>query len=135
MRLWKATALALLVGLASACGQDESLAERDASGSGGAGGSAQADAAGGSSGSAKDGAADTSSGGGSGQAGEAGALADAGDAALEAGDAADASDASSGLLPDFGLLDVNPSSARYQDVVSPKDYLGKVSAWYFGHAT
>ena len=37
--------------------------------------------------------------------------------------------------PDFTLSDVNSSSARYGEDVSPRDYLGRVSAWYFGHAT
>ena len=36
---------------------------------------------------------------------------------------------------DFGLLDVNPTSLRSGQVVSPRDYLGSVSAWYFGHST
>ena len=38
-------------------------------------------------------------------------------------------------VPDFALADVNPTSATYQQAVSPRDYLQKVSAWYFGHAT
>jgi hypothetical protein len=38
-------------------------------------------------------------------------------------------------LPDFTLQDVNPNSATYGDPVSPRDLLGKVSGWYFGHAT
>ncbi|MCO6439259.1 MAG: hypothetical protein J5J06_19380 [Phycisphaerae bacterium] len=38
-------------------------------------------------------------------------------------------------LPDFSLTDVNPASARTQQPVSPRDYLGQVSAWYFGHST
>jgi hypothetical protein len=37
--------------------------------------------------------------------------------------------------PDFSLPDVNPNSATSEEQVSPRDYLGKVSAWYFGHAT
>ena len=36
---------------------------------------------------------------------------------------------------DFGLLDVNPTSLRAGQIVSPRDYLGSVSAWYFGHST
>jgi hypothetical protein len=39
------------------------------------------------------------------------------------------------VMPDFALLDVNPGSPRSGQVVSPRDYLGQVSAWYFGHAT
>ena len=38
-------------------------------------------------------------------------------------------------VPDFGLLDVNPTSPTAGQVVSPRDYLGSVSAWYFGHST
>jgi len=38
-------------------------------------------------------------------------------------------------VPDFALTDVNPTSATYDQAVSPRDYLREVSAWYFGHAT
>lgn len=38
-------------------------------------------------------------------------------------------------LPNFSLLDVNPTSATAAQPVSPRDYLQQVSAWYFGHAT
>ncbi len=38
-------------------------------------------------------------------------------------------------MPDFTIRDVNPASARYNSDVSPSDYLEKISAWYFGHAT
>ncbi len=38
-------------------------------------------------------------------------------------------------MPDFSLRDVNPASATYNQLLSPRHYLGKVSAWYFGHAT
>ncbi len=38
-------------------------------------------------------------------------------------------------VPAFSLVDVNPSSATYDRVVSPRDYLDKISAWYFGSAT
>lgn len=38
-------------------------------------------------------------------------------------------------LPDFSLTDVNANSARFGEAVSPREYLGQVSAWYFGHAT
>lgn len=40
-----------------------------------------------------------------------------------------------GAVPDFVLTDVNPNSATAGQPVSPRDYLQKVSAWYFGHAT
>jgi hypothetical protein len=39
-----------------------------------------------------------------------------------------------GVEPDFHLVDVNPASARSQQSVSPRDYEGQVSAWYFGHS-
>jgi hypothetical protein len=38
-------------------------------------------------------------------------------------------------VPDFSLPDVNPASPTAGTDVSPRDYEGKVSAWYFGHAT
>ncbi len=41
----------------------------------------------------------------------------------------------SGQVPDFSLQDVNASSASFGTDVSPRDYLGQASAWYFGHAT
>ena len=43
--------------------------------------------------------------------------------------------ASDEALPDFSVVDVNAESARYLQAVSPRDYLGQVSAWYFGHST
>ena len=39
------------------------------------------------------------------------------------------------VAPNFGLVDVNPSSSTYDQSVSPRDYLGGVSAWYFGKST
>ena len=39
------------------------------------------------------------------------------------------------LAPDFSVRDVNPTSPRHDENVSPRDYVGGVSAWYFGHAT
>jgi hypothetical protein len=44
-------------------------------------------------------------------------------------------DPPTGLVPDFSLLDVNPNSPSYSQVVSPRQEQGKVSAWYFGYAT
>lgn len=38
-------------------------------------------------------------------------------------------------VADFLLLDVNPSSVTFDQPVSPRDYLMRVSAWYFGHST
>ncbi len=40
-----------------------------------------------------------------------------------------------GPVPEFGLQDVNATSQRLGQTVSPRDYLGQVSAWYFGHST
>lgn len=37
--------------------------------------------------------------------------------------------------PAFTLKDVNPTSVTFDQDVSPRDHLEKVSAWYFGHAT
>ena len=42
---------------------------------------------------------------------------------------------SNDALPDFSLTDVNANSARFREAVSPRDYLGQISAWYFGHST
>jgi hypothetical protein len=39
------------------------------------------------------------------------------------------------LVPDFSLLDVNPSSPTSGQPVAPRDYLKQVSGWYFGHST
>lgn len=38
------------------------------------------------------------------------------------------------VMADFSLLDVNPNSPTHDQNVSPRDYIGKVSCWYFGHA-
>ncbi len=38
-------------------------------------------------------------------------------------------------LDDFLLVDVNPTSETSNQTVSPRDYLGQTSAWYFGHST
>ena len=58
----------------------------------------------------------------------------------EVGDVPDAqtgepSTPSKEALSNFSVVDVNPGSARYQEAVSPRDYLGQISAWYFGHST
>ncbi len=39
------------------------------------------------------------------------------------------------VVADFSLLDQNGSSPRSNTNVSPRDYLQKVSGWYFTHAT
>jgi hypothetical protein len=40
-----------------------------------------------------------------------------------------------GPAPDFSLEDVNATSERFGEMVSPRDYLEQVSGWYFGHST
>lgn len=38
-------------------------------------------------------------------------------------------------VPDFALKDLNTNSPLYFEDVSPRDYLNRISAWYFGAAT
>ena len=38
-------------------------------------------------------------------------------------------------MPDFSLQDVNPASVTFEERVSPREFEGLISAWYFGHAT
>lgn len=38
------------------------------------------------------------------------------------------------VVADFSLSDVNTSSATYDQPVSPRDFVGEVSGWYFGSA-
>ena len=38
-------------------------------------------------------------------------------------------------VADFSLVDLNDTSPRFDEPVSPRDYLAKVSGWYFGHAS
>jgi hypothetical protein len=38
-------------------------------------------------------------------------------------------------LADFSLVDVNPASPSSGQNVSPHDFDGRVSAWYFGHSS
>jgi len=38
-------------------------------------------------------------------------------------------------VSDFLLDDLNPHSPRAGDAISPRDYLGEVSGWYFIHST
>lgn len=124
---------ATFLALASACGEDEPLRSSPlaAAGSGAidsGGGGASTGGSSGSAGSAVDAAAD---------ANDAGA--DSGiDATLDATpDAlADADlDAPAGPVPDFSLVDENPTSASYQQTISPGLFKGQISAWYFGHST
>lgn len=39
------------------------------------------------------------------------------------------------VAPEFSLQDVNPNSATTGRTVTPRGYLARVSAWYFGHST
>lgn len=39
------------------------------------------------------------------------------------------------VVADFLLPDVNSTSTTFNTDVSPRDHLGRVSAWYFGSAT
>jgi hypothetical protein len=38
-------------------------------------------------------------------------------------------------VPDFALTDVNPHSASASQTISPRQHLGRVTAWYFGHSS
>lgn len=64
---------------------------------------------------------------------------DVGDSA-ESGGAGDAGESGGGsrlgtLPADFALTDLNPGSDRYGDTLSPRDYLTRVSGYYFIHST
>ena len=39
------------------------------------------------------------------------------------------------VVPNFSLIDTNPTSDTYNQRVSPRDFDYGVSAWYFGHST
>ena len=120
----------LIVALAFGCGDDTSptggggegasgtqTASSTSVGAGGAGGE------GGSGGLGEGGAGGTVADGGAG-----GSIADGGGGAafaLAVGD----------IAPDFSLIDQNTASPTVGLAVSPSDYLGRVSGWYFGHAT
>ena len=38
-------------------------------------------------------------------------------------------------LGEVALVDVNPNSPSYDQVVTANEFQGSVSLWYFGHAT
>lgn len=65
--------------------------------------------------------------------------ADTADTAADTGTDTGADTGDTGLsalaVPDFALADLNPASTRYGQSVSPRDYMEKVSGWYFIHAT
>jgi hypothetical protein len=44
-------------------------------------------------------------------------------------------DLSGTAVPSFALTDVNPNSPTSGRTVLVRDFLGSVSAWYFGHST
>ena len=65
---------------------------------------------------------------------------------LDGTDGADGTDGSDGTdgtepvlsdtpVPDFSLVDVNPTSPTAGQPVSPRDLLAQTSGWYFTHAT
>jgi hypothetical protein len=39
------------------------------------------------------------------------------------------------MASDFLLADMNVISPTFAHTISPRDYLGSLSAWYFGHST
>ncbi len=39
------------------------------------------------------------------------------------------------VVPDFSLRDENPASPTSGQQVSPRDFEGKVTGWYFGHSS
>ncbi len=47
----------------------------------------------------------------------------------------DPSDETPAVAPDFSLPDVNPNSSTAEQLISPRDYLGGVSCWYFTEST
>lgn len=55
--------------------------------------------------------------------------------ATDGGDGPTPVDGGSTPVADFSLTDVNATSPRFDTPVSPRDYIGRVTAWYFGHAT
>lgn len=94
-------------------------------GAGGTGGSVGGGGAGGTGGS-------STGGGGAGGTGGAGG---GGTGGMGMGGSGGAGGQMAKMVPDFSLTDVNPNSMTSGQPVSPRDHLGKVSAWYFGHST
>ncbi len=47
----------------------------------------------------------------------------------------DAGDGTDFPAPDFQLEDTNTTSPTYGQLVSPRDYTGRISGWYFGFGT
>ena len=73
--------------------------------------------------------------GGLGGLGGAGGLGTGGVGGLGGAGGVAVADAGAQPMPDFHLLDENAASITYQQPVSPRDYLTRISAWYFGHST
>ena len=44
-------------------------------------------------------------------------------------------DGPQGAVPNFALMDVNPTSTTFNQAVSPRDYTSRTTGWYFGSAT
>lgn len=57
------------------------------------------------------------------------------DAPADSSDSSTPVETTADSMPDFAVPDVNPASPRFSQDVSPRDYLGQISAWYFGHST
>jgi hypothetical protein len=55
--------------------------------------------------------------------------------AADLGAADQFADITPALVPNFSLTDVNTTSASYNTKVSPRDYIGKVAAFFFTTAT
>jgi len=45
------------------------------------------------------------------------------------------SDGGPSPVPDFALQDLNPNSATYLEMASPRDHLRHATGWYFGAST
>ena len=56
-------------------------------------------------------------------------------ASVAAAEVADEGEGEGLPVYDFSLVDLNVNSATFNQSVSPRDYKGQVSAWYFGSAT
>ncbi len=44
-------------------------------------------------------------------------------------------DGGAAQIADFTLLDVNPASATANQMVTPRQFAGHVSGWYFAHSS
>jgi hypothetical protein len=137
LRPLAAAAFALFLGVG--CGSDRVVESTSASGattSTSTTGSAGTQVASASSSSGEGGGSGT--GGSSGEGGVGGAIAGTGGSGQGGGSggAGGGGDPPFGeVVPELVLDDVNPSSPTFGDPVSPRDYLERVSGWYFGYAT